>query len=49
MAADIRANGMTPKELAKVLNSIVPNNSGIIVYDNWVHFDTRNEKYRKGM
>lgn len=49
MAADIRANGVTPKELAKVLNSIVPNSSGIIVYDNWVHFDTRIEKYRKGV
>lgn len=49
MAADIRVNGVTPKELAKVLNSIVPNSGGIIVYDNWVHFDTRNEKYRKGV
>ena len=49
MAADIRADGMKPKELAKVLDSIVPNSGGIIVYDNWVHFDTRNEKYRKGM
>lgn len=48
MAVDIRANGMTPKELAKVLNDIVPDSGGIIVYDNWVHFDTRNEKYRKG-
>nr|DAX09249.1 MAG TPA: peptidase [Microviridae sp.] len=49
MAADIRANGVTPKELAKVLDRIVPNSGGIIVYDNWVHFDTRNEKYRKGV
>lgn len=49
MAADIRADGVTPKELAEVLNSIVPNSGGIIVYDNWVHFDTRNEKYRKGV
>ena len=49
MAADIRANGVTPKELAKVLNDIVPNNCGIIVYDKWAHFDTRNEKYRKGV
>lgn len=49
MAADIRADGVTPKELAKVLNSIVPNSGGIIVYNNWVHFDTRNEKYRKGV
>lgn len=49
MAADIRANGIKPKELAEVLNSIVPNSCGIIVYDNWVHFDTRNTKYRKGV
>lgn len=49
MAADIKADGVTPKELAKVLNSIVPDSGGIIVYDSWVHFDTRNEKYRKGL
>ena len=49
MAADIRADGVKPKELAKVLDKIVPNSCGIIVYDNWVHFDTRNTKYRKGV
>lgn len=49
MAADIRADSIKPKELAEVLNSIVPNSCGIIVYDNWVHFDTRNTKYRKGV
>lgn len=49
MAADIRADGVTPKELAKVLNSIAPDSYGIIVYDNWVHFDTRKKKYRKGV
>lgn len=49
MAADIRANGMKPKELAKELDKIVPNNCGIIVYDSWVHFDTRITKYRKGV
>ena len=49
MAADIRADGVKPKELAKVLNNIVPNSCGIIVYDNWVHFDTRDGKYRKGV
>lgn len=49
MAADIRADGIKPKELAKVLNSIVPDCCGIIVYDNWVHFDTRKKKYRKGV
>lgn len=49
MAADIRANGMTPKELANKLNKIVPDECGIIVYQNWVHFDVRTSKYRKGV
>lgn len=49
MAADIRVNGMTAKELAKELDKIVPNACGIIVYSGWVHFDTRNDKYRKGV
>lgn len=49
MAADIRADGIKPKELAKVLDRIAPNSCGIIVYDNWVHFDTRSTKYRKGV
>ena len=49
MAADIRADGIKPKELAKVLDKIAPNSCGIIVYDSWVHFDTRNTKYRKGV
>lgn len=48
-AADIRVSGMTPKEVAKELDKIVPNNCGIIVYDNWIHFDVRNAKYRKGV
>jgi uncharacterized protein YcbK (DUF882 family) len=49
MAADIRVGGMTTKELAKELDKIVENNCGIIVYNNWVHFDVRNKKYRKGV
>ena len=49
MAADIRVDGMSAKELAKALNDIVPNTGGIIVYNSWVHFDTRNKKYRKGV
>lgn len=49
MAADIRVEGMTAKEIAKKLNGIVPNECGIIVYDKWVHFDTRSNKYRKGV
>lgn len=48
MAVDIRVNEKTPKEVAKALDKIVPA-CGIIVYDSWVHFDTRNGKYRKGV
>lgn len=50
MAADIRVNGISPKELASKLNEIVPDGCGIIVYKSWVHFDVRTgKKYRKGM
>ena len=50
MAADIRVDGMTAKEIANKLNEIVPEGCGIIVYNNWVHFDVRTgKKYRKGM
>lgn len=49
MAADIRSDGITPKELANKLNKIVPDECGIIVYKSWVHFDTRTSKYRKGV
>lgn len=48
-AADIRADGISPKELADKLNRIVPNECGIIVYKGWVHIDTRTKKYRKGV
>lgn len=50
MAADIKVNGMSAKELAKKLDEIIPNGCGIIVYNSWVHFDVRNgKKYRKGV
>lgn len=50
MAADIRINGMKPKQVANILNEIVPDECGIIVYRNWVHFDVRTgQKYRKGV
>lgn len=49
MAADIRVDGMTPKEVANKLNAIVPDECGIIVYRGWVHFDVRTSKYRKGV
>lgn len=49
MAADIRVNEMTPKQVANILNGIIPNECGIIVYSGWVHIDTRSNKYRKGV
>lgn len=49
MAADIRVNGMSAKELANELNAIVPDECGIIVYKSWVHIDVRTSKYRKGV
>ncbi len=49
MAADIRVDGMNPKELANKLNAITPDECGIIVYKSWVHFDVRTSKYRKGV
>ena len=50
MAADIRVDGISAKELAKKLDEIVPNECGIIVYSTWVHFDVRKgKKYRKGV
>lgn len=49
MAADIRINGMSAKEIANKLNEIVPDECGIIVYSTWVHIDTRTKKYRKGV
>lgn len=49
MAADIKIDGMTSKEIADKLNKIIPDECGIIVYSTWVHVDTRTKKYRKGM
>lgn len=49
MAADIRVNGMTAKEIANKLNKIIPSECGIIVYASWVHVDTRPNEYRKGV
>ena len=50
MAADIRVDGMSAKQLANELNAIIPEECGIIVYKNWVHFDVRTgKKYRKGV
>lgn len=50
MAADIRVEGMSAKQIANELNAVIPGECGIIVYKNWVHFDVRTgKKYRKGV
>lgn len=50
MGADIQVESMNTKEVAKKLDEIVPDGCGIIVYNNWVHFDVRaGKKYRKGV
>lgn len=50
MAADIRVDGMSAKQIANKLNAIIPEECGIIVYESWVHFDVRTgKKYRKGV
>lgn len=50
MAADIRVDGISAKQLANELNAIIPEECGIIVYKSWVHFDVRTgKKYRKGV
>lgn len=48
MAADIYVNGMSPTELAKVIDSLFPTTYGVIAYykKGIVHFDVRAKKYR---
>ena len=48
MAADIWAKGITPIELAKVIDNLFPITFGVIAYPKKgiVHFDVRAKKYR---
>ena len=48
MAADIYVNGVSPTELAKMVDSLFPTCYGIIAYykKGIVHFDVRSKKYR---
>lgn len=48
MAADIRVKGHSSKEVAEYANNIL-DKGGIIRYNNFVHIDTRESKYRKGV
>ncbi len=48
-AVDIKVNGIPAKKVAKEIDKLVVG-CGIIVYENWVHFDVRTGKgYRKGV
>lgn len=43
-AADIRCEGVEPKELAKIARLIMPDFGGVGVYDWGIHVDTREDK-----
>ena len=49
-ASDIRVDGITPKDLAKVIESLIKDGKmqqgGLGVYSNFVHYDIRGTKAR---
>lgn len=45
-ACDIYINGITPKEVADYVETLIPNTGGIGIYKNFVHIDTRKIKSR---
>jgi uncharacterized protein YcbK (DUF882 family) len=50
MAADIKVTGMTPKEVALVIEGLIESGKikqgGIGIYSSWVHYDIRGIKAR---
>jgi uncharacterized protein YcbK (DUF882 family) len=50
MAADIKVSGMTPKQVAEVIERLIAEKKmkegGIGIYKTWVHYDIRNTKAR---
>jgi uncharacterized protein YcbK (DUF882 family) len=50
MAADIKVSGMTPKEVALVIEGLIEQGKmkqgGIGIYPSWVHYDVRGTKAR---
>jgi uncharacterized protein YcbK (DUF882 family) len=50
MAADIKVAGMTPKEVALVIEGLIESGKmkqgGIGIYASWVHYDIRGTKAR---
>lgn len=45
-AADIRVTGVTPKNVAAYVETLIPNTGGIGIYSNFVHVDVREVKSR---
>jgi len=49
-AADIQVKGMTPKEVAKVIEGLILSGKmkqgGLGIYPNWIHYDHRGTKAR---
>ena len=50
LAADIKVSGMTPKEVALVIEGLIESGKmkqgGIGIYPSWVHYDVRGTKAR---
>jgi uncharacterized protein YcbK (DUF882 family) len=50
MAADIKVAGMTPKQVAEVIERLIAEKKmkegGIGIYKTWLHYDHRNTKAR---
>ena len=46
LAADIHINGVTPKEIAAYVETLMPSSGGIGIYKSFVHIDVRRVKSR---
>ena len=46
-AADIKAEGYTPKEIYTILDSMLGDWGGIEEHETFVHIDVRDDKWRK--
>lgn len=46
LAADIHINGVTPKEIAAYVETLMPTSGGIGIYKSFVHVDVRQVKSR---
>jgi uncharacterized protein YcbK (DUF882 family) len=45
-AADIKVNGIKPKDVAAYAEKLLPNTGGIGIYSTFVHIDVREKKSR---